>query len=246
MSHIWIIYKHGGQRSNFTQILYKTVFVQVLSCITTWKGCTLKILTSVFCIGSCNAILSIKLSLRIHSLVSWLQMQAVADVKEDSEIFQKSALVAEQTHNDYHELIEITYISWHHSILLLASLPIRFVAPGAMHQVRWMSAITRLMSTHLRSGCFGHSFLSLSVRRKVCVNCAFSLPRLGIPLVFLLQRLEMTFNFWSLSWHTVQWMLQFLKLVDSKHGVLWQFSLLWDQRQNCESNGSGWRGKTST
>jgi len=88
--------------------------------------------------------------------------------------------------------------------------------------------------------------LSLSVRRKVCVNCAFSLPRLGIPLVFLLQRLEMTFNFWSLSWHTVQWMLQFLKLVDSKHGVLWQFSLLWDQRQNCESNGSGWRGKTST
>ena len=44
----------------------------------------------------------------------------------------------------------------------------------------------------------------------------------------------MTFNFWSLSWHTVKWMLQFLKPADAKHGVLWQFSLLGEQRQNAE------------
>src|SRR6218665_3900275 len=36
-------------------------------------------------------------------------------MKEDLGTFPMSALAAEQTHYDYHELIEITCISWHHS-----------------------------------------------------------------------------------------------------------------------------------
>src|SRR6218665_1199671 len=46
----------GGQISHNFYI--KLFFIQILSFITTWKGCTLKILTFIFCIGSCNALLS--------------------------------------------------------------------------------------------------------------------------------------------------------------------------------------------
>ena len=59
--------------------------------------------------------LSIKFSLRIHSLVSLLLMQL--HVKEDLGTFPMSALTEEQTYDDYQELIDITYISCHYSSL---------------------------------------------------------------------------------------------------------------------------------
>jgi len=46
------------------------------------------------------------------SFTSQLTADAFADVKEDLGTFPKSALTAEQTRDDYHELIDITTISW--------------------------------------------------------------------------------------------------------------------------------------
>src|SRR6218665_3281205 len=51
------------------------------------------------------------------SFTSQLTADAVADVKEDLGTFRMSALTEEQTYDDYHELINITYISWHYSSL---------------------------------------------------------------------------------------------------------------------------------
>jgi len=52
-----------------------------------------------------------------------------------------------------------------------------------------------IIIVHLRYGCFGwnhhQSFLLLSVKRKDYVNCVFSLSRLGISLLFLLQHLQL-------------------------------------------------------
>src|SRR6218665_3149322 len=55
-----------GQISHNSSI--KRFFVQVSSCITTWKGCTLKFLTFIFCIGSCNALVG----LYISAIVLWV------------------------------------------------------------------------------------------------------------------------------------------------------------------------------
>src|SRR6218665_1476770 len=49
------------------------------------------------------------------SFTSQLTADAFADGKEDLETFPMSALTAEQTRDDYHELIDITNISWHYS-----------------------------------------------------------------------------------------------------------------------------------
>src|SRR6218665_1952323 len=51
------------------------------------------------------------------SFTSQLTAYAVANVKEDLHVrtFPMSALAAEQTRYGYNELIEITYIYWHHS-----------------------------------------------------------------------------------------------------------------------------------
>src|SRR6218665_859662 len=51
------------------------------------------------------------------SFTSQLTADAVADVKEVLGTFPMSALTEEQTYDDYHELINITYISWHYSSL---------------------------------------------------------------------------------------------------------------------------------
>src|SRR6218665_2284676 len=48
------------------------------------------------------------------SFTSQLTADAVSDVKEDLGTFPMSALIEEQTFDDYHELIDITYISWHY------------------------------------------------------------------------------------------------------------------------------------
>jgi|SRR6218665_3725028 len=53
----------GGQISHYSSI--KRFFEQVSSCTTTWKECTLKFLTFIFCIGSCNA-LKIRLAIRLN------------------------------------------------------------------------------------------------------------------------------------------------------------------------------------
>ena len=50
---------------------------------------------------------------------SQLTADAVADVKEDLGTFPMSALTEEQTYDDYHELINITYMSWLYSSLRL-------------------------------------------------------------------------------------------------------------------------------
>jgi len=66
-----------------------------------------------------------------------LTADAVADVKEDLGTFLTLALTKDQTRDDYRELLEIT-------LIFLGITPprgIRFVAPGAMHQARWMSKI---------------------------------------------------------------------------------------------------------
>lgn len=66
-----------------------------------------------------------------------LTADAVADIKEDLGIFLTSALAKDQTCDDYRELLEIT-------LIFLGITPprgIRFMAPGAMHQARWMSKI---------------------------------------------------------------------------------------------------------
>jgi len=57
-------------------------------------------------------------------------------MKEDFGNFPKSALAAEQTHDDNHELIEKTYISWH-----LSSSMHTICGTWCRHQTRWMSTI---------------------------------------------------------------------------------------------------------
>jgi hypothetical protein len=71
------------------------------------------------------------------SSTNQLTADAVADVKEDLGTFLTLALAKDQTRDDYRELLEIT-------LIFLGITPprgIRFVAPGAMHQARWMSKI---------------------------------------------------------------------------------------------------------
>ena len=71
------------------------------------------------------------------SSTNQLTADAVADLKEDLGTFLTSALAADQTRDDYRELLEITLIF----LDITPAHSKRFAAPGAMHQARWMSKI---------------------------------------------------------------------------------------------------------
>jgi len=111
MSHIWIIYKHGGLGSNFTQFLRKTVFMQVLTCSTSWKGCTLRILTFLHWFMQCPSSES-----RHNAFLSFAAAAAAAtsQVSTDSVLF--TLLVTRQTSNCFafiwqrHLFVEYIYI----------------------------------------------------------------------------------------------------------------------------------------
>ena len=63
--------------------------------------------------------------------------EAVSDVREEIVTFLKTELSKTQPRNDYREVMEL-------AILFLGSTPprgVRFRAPGAIHQARWIAKV---------------------------------------------------------------------------------------------------------